>query len=505
MRMKSVMAHRFRRTTLVAVFCASVLIGIGLARVVVFEAAWFAGAILLLACLARQRRIAVLSLAVLAGLCLGGWQGTRYMYMLQAYEGYVDQKVTMVGQAGGDGVYGKRKALTFDLKNVRVNGDGGSKELVGVVGVSGFGENMVFRGDTIQVTGKLRKGTGSHQGWMSFAEITLVTRNTSVIEKVRHEFGAGMMTALPEPLASFGMGILIGQRSTLPEEVHQDLLMVGLVHIIAVSGYNLTIILRAGMKLFGSRSKYQTMLFSCSLIIVFLMLTGSSASIVRASIVSGLSIAAWYYGRAFRPVTLILLAAVITSLANPLYVWCDLGWYLSFLAFYGVMVLGPQVRYKMVPERVRDNVLLGIALESICAEIMTLPLVLYIFGQMSHVSLLANVVIAAFVPIAMLLTVIAGLAGTFLMPIAGWIAWPAVLVLTYMLDIAHLLASIPHVFAENIGFPLHYMVAGYVLVLLFNLLLYSRLRANRAIITALHDEHTLLRLGPAPKMAAQPH
>jgi competence protein ComEC len=257
------------------------------------------------------------------------------------------------------------------------------------------------------------------------------------------------------------------------------------------------------MKLFGSRSKYQTMLFSISLIVVFLLLTGSSASIVRASIVSGLGIAAWYYGRTFRPVTLILLAAVITSLANPLYVWCDLGWYLSFLAFYGVLVLGPQVRYHMIPERIRENVVVCIALESICAEIMTLPLVLYIFGQMSHISLLANVVIVAFVPIAMLLTVIAGLAGMFLVPIAGWIAWPAVMVLTYMLDMAHMLASIPHTFVENIGFPLHYMIGGYALVLLFNLLLYSRLKGNRAIITAIREEHTMLRAGPSP--AAQLH
>ncbi|HSH18731.1 MAG TPA: ComEC/Rec2 family competence protein [Candidatus Saccharimonadales bacterium] len=492
--MRRVFGHRFRRTTLVAVFCAAVLVGIGLARVVHFELSWLLLAGLFLLCTARQQRMAVLLLAVLAGVCLGGWQGTRYMDMLAQYASYANQTVTLVGRAAGDGTYGRQSQLTFDLQDVEVAG--GGEKLVGVVGVSGFGENVVFRGDTVQVIGKLRKGSGSHQGWMSFAQISLVERETSPIEKLRRQFGAGMMTALPEPMASFGMGILIGQRSTLPDEVHQDLLMVGLVHIIAVSGYNLTIILRAGMKLFGNRSKYQTMLFSISLIIVFLLLTGSSASIVRASIVSGLSIAAWYYGRAFRPVALILLAAVITSLANPLYVWCDLGWYLSFLAFYGVLVLAPQIRYRFVPQRFRDNVLLGIALESICAEIMTLPLVLYIFGQMSHVSLLANVVIAAFVPIAMLLTVIAGLAGMLLMPIAGWIAWPAVLVLTYMLDMARLLASIPHVFAEGIGFPFVYMVAGYLLVLAFNLLVYSRLRANRAIITAVHEEHTLLRLGP---------
>jgi hypothetical protein len=136
--------------------------------------------------------------------------------------------------------------------------------------------------------------------------------------------------------------------------------------------------------------------------------------------------------------------------------------------------------------------MLRIALESLCAEIMTLPLVLYIFGQMSNVSLLANVVIAAFVPLAMLLTVIAGLAGTFLLPVAGWLAWPAALVLNYMLDAAHLLASIPHVFVEGIGFSLAMMVVSYAAVLFFNLTMYSRLKRNRAIILALYEENTLL-------------
>ena len=415
------------------------------------------------------------------------------MEKLAANSTFFDQKVTLIGKAGGDGVYGRKSQLTFDLKNAYV-ASGDQTVLVGKIGVSGFGENMIFRGDTIQVTGKLRKGTGSHQGWMSFAQMQALERDTSILEKVRKKFGAGMYTALPEPLGSFAMGLLIGQRTSLPDDVYDDLLKVGLVHIIAVSGYNLTIILRACWKLLGNRSKYQTMVVSVTLICTFLLITGASASIVRASIVSGLSILAWYYGRNFKPVTLILLAAAITSLASPLFVWSDLGWYLSFLAFYGVLVLAPQVRYRMIPARLRESVLLGIALESLCAEIMTLPLILYIFGQMSHISLLANVVIAVFVPLAMLLTVLAGLAGTFLMQIAGWIAWPAVILLTYMLDMAHILASIPHVFVQNIGFSLAAMIGMYVLVVLLNLVIYSRLKRNRAIITALQEEYTLLRI-----------
>lgn len=486
--MERMATYRFRRSTLVAVFCASVLIGIGLSRVFAFSAVYAIGSGCVLLSLMYRRTLAVAALTILVGLCIGGWRGSIYMHRLAEYKPFLDQKVTLVGTAAADGAYSRKSQLSFDIKDIRIEG----RPLVGTVGVSGFGENMVFRGDTVQVSGKLREGTGSRQGWMSFAQLHVQKRETSLLEKFRHQFAAGMMTALPEPLGSFAMGILIGQRSTLPDEVYHDLLMVGLVHIIAVSGYNLTIILRACWRLLGNRSKYQTLLVSVLLIGTFLLITGASASIVRASIVSGLSIAAWYYGRSFKPVALILLAAAGTGLANPLYVWSDLGWYLSFLAFYGVLVLAPQVRYRMLPEKWRGSMLVCIALESLCAEVMTLPLVLYIFGQMSHVSLIANVVIATFVPVAMLLSLVAGLAGMFLLPVVGWLAWPAVTLLTYMLDAAHVLASIPGVFIENIGFSLAAMVSMYLLVLAVNLVLHSHLRRNRAIITALKDENTLL-------------
>lgn len=496
--MERLAVHRYRRTTLVAVFCAAAIIGIGMARVTTVAGVGVLSGLVTLVCVVRRRRLPALLLVVMAGLLLGGWRGTVYMDKLAVYSSYYDQKITIVGKAAADGSYNKKSQLAFNITNAIVLDSGA--QLAGTIGVSGYGENAVFRGDMVQVTGKLRPGTGSNQAWMSFAEMHAVRRDNSWIEKVRRRFSAGMLTALPEPLGSFGMGLLIGQRSTLPDTVYKDLLMVGLVHIIAVSGYNLTIILRAGMRLFGNRSKYQTMLFSASLIIVFLLLTGSSASIVRASIVSGLSLLAWYYGRAFKPVTLILLAAALTALANPLYVWGDMGWYLSFLAFYGVLVLAPQVRPYF--GRFGNSWLAAAALESICAEIMTLPLILYVFGQMSLMGLTANVLVAVLVPLAMLLSVIAGLAGVFLLPVVGWLAWPAVWLLTYMLDTAHLLASIPHVFLQNLMLPLYGMLGLYSAALIFNLVTYSHQKRNRAIISLDTEENTLLRSPPIQASSA---
>jgi competence protein ComEC len=173
-----------------------------------------------------------------------------------------------------------------------------------------------------------------------------------------------------------------------------------------------------------------------------------------------LSIAASYYGRAFRPLNLITFAACITVWVNPFYLWTDISWYLSFLAFFGVMILAPLIGARLGP-RLKDSLIIMVAVESVCAETMTLPYVLHTFGQMSFVGLPSNVLVVTLVPLAMLLGLIAGLAGMLAGAIAGWFNWPAQLLLTYMLDVAHVLASIPGIFVENISLSLAQMLGIY--------------------------------------------
>ena len=271
-----------------------------------------------------------LCMVVLLGLSCGWWRGSVYIHRLAVYDGWYYQKVTVKARAMNDALYGKTKQLTFDANDIVLeNGE----RLPGRIQLSGFGVNAVFQGDEVTASGKLYTGYGPYQGSISFAELSVTAHHPTLVGIIRQKFTAGMQTALPEPLAPFAMGLLVGQRANLPDSTKQDLLMVGLTHIIAVSGYNLTIILHASRRLFGKRSKRMATFLSLGLISVFLLLAGASASIVRAAIVSVLSIAASYYGRDFKPLNLICLAAAITAWANPVYVWSDLSWYLKLSGF----------------------------------------------------------------------------------------------------------------------------------------------------------------------------
>jgi ComEC/Rec2-related protein len=487
--MRSLLTHRFRRPTLVAWFCVSVLIGLGLGRIILIPSFVIWPALALVLVCVRSYRLGLLVAVIILGISAGGVRAGAVTQSVANYTSLYGRLVTVHGFAVDDAVYGKQTQLVFDIQHIT---DAQGHKLPGKIGVKGFGANAVFRNDSVTVTAKVNPGKGSYMGWMSFATLNVSHNKPTILDTIRRTFNAGIISALPEPLGSFGLGLLIGQRNTLPATTTTDLKHVGLTHIIAVSGYNLTIILLASRRFLGKRSKYQFTVASLGLIGVFLLLAGGSPSIIRAAFVSTLSLAAWYYGRNFKPYVLIVLAAAITGYVNPLYVWSDAGWWLSFLAFYGVMIVSPLLAPRLVrSKRMRKSIVVSVALESICAELMTVPYVLHTFGQVSLIGLVANVLVTALVPLGMLLALVAGLAGTLVPMVAGWLAWPAMVLLTYMLDTAHILASLPHVFIDNVSLSTAGMLSIYVVILGTTILLMHNTKPEQLDYDIITDENAI--------------
>ncbi len=455
---------RLRRTDLIAAGCISVLVGLGLARVRSFEPQLLWLSLLPLLLLLRRRNIIPLILVIFAGVSLGLWRGQAYVQKLDNIKQLSAQKVSLELTATSDSIYSKGSQIEFTGNHGILLSQSGSKNmpLAGSYKISGFGEPMIYRGDRVNVSGKLFPMRGSNQGRIAYAKLKRAQPDNSWINAFTRRLSAGMQSALPEPNASFGLGLLIGQRNTLPQELTNQLIMVGLVHIVAVSGYNLTILVRAVGRL-KMGSKYQRLIASLALIAFFVLMTGFSASIVRAAIVSVIGLWAWYYGRNLRPIVQISFAAALTGFANPFYVWGDLSWYLSFLAFFGVLIVAPLVAGKLF--RRPPKVLGMVVIETLCAEIMTLPLIVMSFGQLSLIGLAANTLVVPLIPLAMLFSALAAGAGMAVPALAGWLAWPANALLTYILDIVRLLAQVPGAFQLRSISPAA-MVGMYCLVAL---------------------------------------
>jgi competence protein ComEC len=476
------LAHSLRRPTLIIGCCLAVFAGIWFARLShLGELSWLWVVIPVVVLSLRWHNGATLLLLTVLCFGFGWWRGSVYMERVAVNASFHNTIVTVVGRATEDASYGKYSQLEFSLTAGRVV-SADNRPLVGNLTIRGFGESMVYRGDLVQATGKLYPTRGNNVGGISFAELHVLERGTFWLDRFRRQFAAGMQSALPEPVASFGLGLLIGQRNTLPEQTTEDLKRVGLTHIIAVSGYNLTIIVVACRRLLAERSKFQATAVCLALIGVFLLITGSSPPIVRASIISVLALAAWYYGRQVKPLVLLLLAAAITAFANPLYLWGNVSWYLSFLAFFGVLVLAPLMAKRFLGSK-EPPVLVGMLIESACASLLVLPYLLYTFGELSLVSLPANMLVIPFIPLAMLLALVAGLAGLWAAPLAGWFVWPAKWLLTYLLEVAGLLSRLPHAFIKGIAFSLVFMLTSYAVIMFVCGVWHFKTRPKRGKIT----------------------
>lgn len=413
---------------------AAVVAGLGAAPQLSYLANywWMLGGLaLVIVSLIVSKRF-ILVLAVLGGLMIGGSRGAVDLAAKSIWDQAIGQTVVMSGTIAEDIDRGKKGEITLRLRDLRHE----KQDLPGEIWLALAKEPSLRRSDRLTVKVELQPGFGSYVASGYRAQVQKVARPQpgDVALDIRDWFGAKVRKVIDEPMASLGLGFLTGQRRSLPADLDQALRVAGLTHIVVASGYNLTILVRLVKRLFEKSSRFQTLFFASLLIVGFIAVTGLTPSMMRAGLVTGLALLAWYVGRQFHPIRLLVLAAAITGLMTPSYVSGNLGWQLSFAAFAGVMVLAPLFQRYFFGEK-QPSLLRQILGETLAATIMTLPLLLVYFGQFSSVALLANILVLPLVPLAMLATFVAGGAAILIPTSLQLFAWPAQMLLGYMLEV----------------------------------------------------------------------
>jgi competence protein ComEC len=430
---------------LIAAMSAGVLAGIALSAV--FDAlllaniAWLLASSLLLLLVFWKRVRWLVLVALLGGCLIGLWRGSLSQIGLDQYQQFIGQEVVVTGIVSEDVVTKGAGQQQIKLNKLSIN----TKQMTGQVWLSTSVSLSVKRSDTITLYGVLNEGFGNFAASMYRAQITSIERANygDVARDVRDAFAASVRSGIQEPEASLGVGFLTGQRSTLPLELDEQLKIVGLTHIVVASGYNLTILVRFTRRIFARVSKFLATATAGGLIVGFVLMTGFSPSMSRAGLVAGLSLIAWYYGRVIHPVVLLLCVAGLTAFINPLYVWGDIGWYLSFAAFAGVIILAPLVHDFFWGHKKQAGWVRQILVDTSCAQAATMPIMAFAFGTYSLYALPANLLVLALVPFAMLLVFITGLAGLLVPALVTIIGWPAQALLTYITHVVSWLAGKP--------------------------------------------------------------
>lgn len=436
-------ASRVHISWQVAAASAGLIVGVALVVVAPFlVTGWewiITGLAIFILSAIKQTRWSLVT-ALVGGLLCGFVWGSIKQLNLEKYQVFYGHQLQLSGKIAEDPTTNNNGEQSLVIKDVEIN----EAALDGTVWVSTKSALDLKRGDLVSIKGRLSEGFGNIPATMFRAEIVHSDRPIpgDVARRLRDWFAEGVRVAISEPQASLGVGYLVGQRTALPKNLEEEFRMLGLSHLVVASGANLIIIARLLRRGMMRISKFAATATTFGFIGGFLMLTGFSTSMVRAAIVASLGLLAWYYGRNIHPVVLILFAAAITLIIDPSFLWGDIGWYLSFAAFVGVVMLAPLINAYFWGDK-EPGAFRYILAATIAAQIVTFPIIVFVFNQYSPLALVANLLIQPLVPLAMLLTFLAGIAGLVMPFLAIIVGWPAQQILSYMTSLTGWMSSNP--------------------------------------------------------------
>jgi ComEC/Rec2-related protein len=234
-----------------------------------------------------------------------------------------------------------------------------------------------------------------------------------------HQFRQGSKQlythVLPTDQASLLLGIVYGIKSPMSYRFSSAIQNVGLTHVSAASGMNVTLLcgfLGTTLMFFMKRQKTVGMIVG--VLVIYMVLSGLQGSILRATLMGGGAILAGIFGRQKQGVYLLVLTACVLLFISPLLL-SDLGFQLSFLSTLGILLFSP-----FVTSLTGDKILLEDLATSWCAQVLSLPLILITFGKYNLLSLVVNMLVLWVVAPLMILGGLASILGT-IVPVIGYL------------------------------------------------------------------------------------
>lgn len=244
---------------------------------------------------------------------------------------------------------------------------------------------------------------------------------------------------LPEPQATLLLGLLIGEND-FSDTWSEAFQITGTSHIVAASGYNVSVMAELMMIVFVSVGLYRRQAYPLVVgaIVVFVIVAGAGAAAIRAGVMGVLAITARHLGRHASPRNIIAVTIGAMLIVEPRLLRDDVGFQLSASATIGLILLTDRIApfLKRVPTSfgLRESLA-----STLAATIATLPIMLLSFGQLSVIAPFVNLLVLPFIPYAMGLGGIAIIFESIAPVIGVWIAlpaWTALVTMTGIIDTA---------------------------------------------------------------------
>jgi competence protein ComEC len=346
--------------------------------------------------------------------------------------------------------------------------------------------NQFHYGDQIKVWGQLKKpenfttNSGKSFDYIRYLKdqdiyyilegekVEIIARNQAsklkyYLFKIRDAFMQSISRYIKSSPGDLANGLLLGSRGGFSEDLKDKFIKTGTIHIVALSGYNVTIVAESISKIFNIFlsaiiSSYIAIIF----IFLFVIMSGGSATAIRAGLMACIAIWGKIAGREYDAKRALFIAGVL-MLVYDFRLLFNMSFQLSFLATFGVLFINEKIKiyFMFITHRLGLRDLISTTLS---AMIATLPLLLYSTGLFSVVALPANVLILPFIPIAMLFSFLTGVF-SFVFPLASLIlGYVSSLPLGYMIKVVEVLGSVKFASFNVSNFSLYAVFFCYVLI-----------------------------------------
>jgi competence protein ComEC len=293
----------------------------------------------------------------------------------------------------------------------------------------------------VRVAGKLGRALGKARAQIWYADVTVQQTSVALPVRIKRTMQNGLDSTLSPVAAGFASGLLFGGNAQLPSDLRQATQQTGLTHIVAVSGYNLTIIIALAMTFLRGRIRLKNLIPILALMASFVVMTGASSSVVRAAVMTSLVLTITTQRRRLSASAALAVTVLSMTMWDPRYLYQDLSWQLSVLALFGVIFLAPL----FMPRTPKKHKLVWeLFAVSLAAHLATAPLIVFTFESFSIIAPLANIIILPFIPLAMLASFLAAAVGVLVPVSFYWLAAPLNQFLLFILRTIQLLAGVPH-------------------------------------------------------------
>lgn len=306
---------------------------------------------------------------------------------------------------------------------------------------------------------------------MKKPSIAIVSKNNgsainTKLYQLKQSFIRNLKTVLGEPHAALAGGLVVGEKSALGKDLIDDFRKAGLIHIVVLSGYNITIVADSIRRMLAFLPRNIGIALGGLGIIAFGILVGGGATVVRSCVMAIIALTATLLRRDYNVGKALFIAGALMIIHNPLILLYDPSFQLSFLATLGLVVLSSRIESKLgfVTERFGIR---GLLASTTATQIFVSPYILYMMGQLSIIGVVVNILVLPLIPATMGFVFLTGFVGFWSTGISQVFAWISHLLLSYELFMVKIFASLPFSSIELpkfsfwivIGFYLSYFVA----------------------------------------------